>query len=316
LQKARNLEGRLHETKYVNEVIAPSFKQALKTMAGYDIEKKRVGGKYVITESEKKTFDDAINAYLGSDDGEEYIRVYHNGDPASAEKSLKGYFPTSIKEDIRLESPYSPPSSGSSGDRGLSQRALSVTYSSLPTAALARKDAAGNTIEAKPSDKEFPTLTLFNVSSDQATFPRAQEFKTKGTLTMQGDKVIADDNKSNRVTAHPTDIMNVGGKLFIVGRKTSQPRTTAKKDGIGMSMDLGGEDDTQDFNQLEQVIIPYDGNEAIIQAAFPWMNDQSIKQSLGWTGQKQNNARVRKEVEQFQTDQQSGSIEDILKQYE
>jgi len=290
LQRARNLEGRLHEANYVNEVISPAFKQALKTMAGYDIEKKRVGGKYMITETEKKTFDDAIDAYMNSDDGEEYIRLYHGGDKASAEKALKGYFPTSIKEDIRLEAPYSPPSGGSGSKLAAnSPAAYNVTYTPIPQSVFNRKTKKGDTVEVfdnPGAQMDFPSITLYNMASDQATFPRAYEFKTyTGTVNYDKDgNRLPSKSEQGRVTAHPTDVVNLNGNLWIVARKTTQPRASAvsKKQGGDPFSSLGAEgegDNIQDFNQLEVVMIPYKGNEAIVEAGFGY-TEQGLKDAL------------------------------------
>lgn len=106
-------EARLREVQYVSDVIKPAMDKALKTMTGESIEAKRRGGKLVLTKREEQSFDDALRYFVNSEDGQDFVRAYHGGDKASALEALKSFYPTSIEEDITLESPYSPPASSS-----------------------------------------------------------------------------------------------------------------------------------------------------------------------------------------------------------
>lgn len=107
-------EARLQEVQYIDKVIAPTMKEALKTMTGVNIEDKLRGGKLVLTEREEKSFNDALKYIVNSKDGfEDYVKPYHGGDKDSALEALKSFYPTSIVQDVTLESPYSPPASSS-----------------------------------------------------------------------------------------------------------------------------------------------------------------------------------------------------------
>ncbi len=301
VELGRRFERVASREKLFKEQVVPGLDKAMRTWQDQG-KIDRVSGMVRLTETEKRDFDGLVDqmsrqwAGLGLGSYEEN------------RKYLEGRLPKSQVVDTKLQSPPSPPS-GSSGDakgQALQNAAYGVTYTGLPEAALGKKikstDLEGNEVwtpaEGTGSNVDFPTITLFNVSSDQATYPRAQEFRTGGTVVKENGEVVSDDKKSVRVTAHPTDIMNIGGKLFIVARKTGQPRTTTAKAGTSTGGAPSMEEPTdgggiQNFNELEQIIIPYEGNEKMVEAAFTNLTDAGIKQALGWTGKKQNNARPR-----------------------
>lgn len=306
LAKMRDAGGKLQEVKYVSEVIKPGMADAMQSLTGFNIEDKRRGNKYVITSTEKKTFDDALRQIVKSDPG--FVDGYYGGDEEAAMKALQAYYPTSIKETVGFESPFVYPQSGSGGDKEkLQQRAYDVTYAQLPPSIFTKGKSTQTVMgfdgkpmidpnTGKPKTKdvvtertptteavfdEYPTMNLFDIVSGQGRTPVVRQFRT---ITKQG-------GVGEPVWMHPTQITNVGGKLFIVGKKGGAPRTSA----TGEAVDPLSEN-VQGFTELEDVLVPYDGNEAIVEQSFPSLTDQGIRQSLGWTGGVVKNARKSSRV--------------------
>ena len=312
LPMGRNAEGRLREIQYVDEIVTPGLKNALKTTTGIDIGNRRKGGKIVMTEREEKTFDDALKYFVSSDDGQDFVELYHGGDKDKAFTALKSFFPTSVKEDVTLTSPYNPNEGNSgAGDDALKASAYNVSYSQVPeqvweveteVPVVGRdgKPVIDISTGKQRTKKEYrqkegisdavfnevPTLNLFDIVSKQGRTPVARQFKTYG----EGGGV-----GGASVFMHPTDIVRMGNKLFIVGKETGMTKTRqlADKDRLGGDT----EPTTEEFSQLRSRIVPYKGNERIIEEAFPWLTDAGIRQALGAAKQPE-----RKSAESFDTD--------------
>lgn len=296
LPKGRNAEGRLREIQYVDEIVTPGLAKALKTTTGVDIGSRRKGGKIVMTKREEETFDDALKYFVNSDDGQDFVELYHGGDKDRAFTALKSFFPTSVNEDVTLASPYSPKSSNKgSGDDALKASAYNVTYSQVPEQVFevaTEVPVLGS--DGKPridprtgkpkTQKEYrrkeglsdavfnevPTLNLFDIVSKQGRTPAAREFKTYGKEGGVGGETVF---------MHPTDIVRMGDKLFIVGKETGMTKTRQLSDKDGLGGDV--EPTTEEFSKLRSRIIPYKGNERTLEKAFPWLTDAGIQQALG-----------------------------------
>lgn len=101
LPKARTAVPKLQRLQYIESTILPAFKDAIKTTTGIDIDSRRVGGNIVLRSQEVKTFDDAIEATLDSD--ERWVDEFFDGDRKKAKEVLKAYFPTSVKDDMQFK---------------------------------------------------------------------------------------------------------------------------------------------------------------------------------------------------------------------
>lgn len=107
VRTAREAVPEIQKVQYMEEVLGDSMKDAVKTMTGIDIESRRVGGNIVLSSREVKDFEDAIKAYVDSD--ERWVNDFNDGDKKRATEFVRAFFPISVKEDIEFKSPsYAP----------------------------------------------------------------------------------------------------------------------------------------------------------------------------------------------------------------
>lgn len=301
LAKQRNVETQLREMEYVDKAIAPAMDQALKSMTGFTIAEKRDKrtNKLMLTTTESKSFDDALRHAVNNTP--DFVDTYYNGDKDAAFQGLKELYPTSIKETVSFETyGYPPGATGSGADKAkIQESAYNVSYSQIPpdifsnrTKKVPMLDSKGKPymnpdgtprMKDQPFEKgiseaaaaEYPTMNLFDIVSGQGRTPVARQFKG---ITKQG-------NTGAPEWMIPTDIVNMAGQLFIIGKKSGAPRTSSSGEAEDSPWD------TQSFSQLETTAVPYNGNEKIIEQSFPWLEDAKIKQALGYTGERKWNAK-------------------------
>lgn len=277
----------MSSNKYIKEFVLPSVKEKMQTMKEFSgITRDPKSGAFLMTETEKRNFDGMIR---------EHAKEMANmgiGTESEMTEILTGNFPPSVivETEMKFKPAGKSSKSGSGEKQTLMDRALTPVMSELPTGALGRKKTVKTTdkygtvteeqvdVPGTPTGQKFPTLDLFDIRSNQGVFPSAREFKTGGVVGIKDGKIVSDDKKSTSKTIHPTRIMDVGGKLFIIGRETSQPRTSGMKTG---SDDEEEVTDIQEFSKLPEVIVPYEGNENLLVTSFPWLkSDENVRQAL------------------------------------
>lgn len=212
LAKQRNMEGKLREVQYIDKVIQPAMADALRTMTGVDISKKRVGGKIILTSTEKKSYDAAIDHLVKN--SEDYVDTYYGGDQQAAKKALESYFPTSVKKTVSLESPYTPPASSGADDTKVRVGAVETGRST------------GVIEEGAPNPQWTPD------PSQKPTLGRA-DVQRKPVFEMTGQKKVPmgpknfTDTSGNPVALAPKYIeSDADGNIFITGDVAGQQETT------------------------------------------------------------------------------------------
>lgn len=201
-------------------------------------------------------------------------------------KFIEGWYPKEhIDQKFQMSNVPQPSSSGGGSDAANpASGAATVDYTQLPSKLFTK---GGREAGAGTKDFEYPTLNLVDVISKQGRTAQAREYRT-----LDGEQRFM----------HPTGIMNVNGKLFIVGKLTGQQRASAqqteqelaakKKAEAARSGALGRtaqvedatEEDlseTQGFNELEDTIVPYGPNAGLVDSHFG-LNESRVKQMLGW----------------------------------
>lgn len=209
LPKMRNVEGQLREIQYIDKVIQPAMANALMTTIGVDISKKRVGGKIQLTSEEKKTYDRAIDYFV--DQNEDFVDLYHDGDKAAAKKALESFFPTSIKETVALESPYSAPSSGASSSDGKS-------WSGAPAEEIVAMDPGGTQVTG-----EGVATRAMRMPFGQIVGGRNENMGPRKFMNSEGDPV---EIRPEAIVYFPDK-----GQYFVEGRSTREQTVETESTG-------------------------------------------------------------------------------------
>lgn len=285
LDRVRGAEATMQEIQYVQKVLDPVLKDAFSTTTGFDIGSKKVGGKYVLTETETKSFHDAIDQAIEMNPG--YVEAYYGGDKEKAKAGIEEYYPISVKETVKLESPFDPSGSSSgSGPKGAPTEYV-IDQTQLPVGAFRATDA--NLVKALKDvrtashpkgytedeiakeiagrspgviGQSYPSYALFDITSEQGRTAQPRPF-TSGN----GTKHIV-----------PTRVMNINGKLFIIGKEAresgsvSEDPTTQRGRGVS---------EYQDYNNLPDAIVPYAENKGRLAEYFPWIDDTKLRGALG-----------------------------------
>lgn len=286
LDRVRGAEATMQEIQYVNKVLDPILKDAFRTTVGFNIEDRKVGGKYQLTETETKTFGDAIDHAIDLNPG--YVEAYYGGDKERAKAELARYYPTSVKETVKLESPHTPAQSTAdgAGPKGAPTEVV-VDQTQLPYGLFrARNPEIIKQLKAvkTPShpngytedqiqeeiakrypdlmNKSYPTYPLFDITSEQGRTAQPRPF--------------VDGKESPHMV--PTRVMNVDGKLFIVGK---QARESGAVSEDPTSVKGKGAAEYQDYNALPDIMVPYEENKGRLAEYFPWVDDAKLRKDLG-----------------------------------
>lgn len=94
---ARQAVPEIQKIQYMDEVLGDSMKNALQTITKTAIADRTEGGNIVLTKTETKQYEDAINAYVESD--KRFVEDYFDGDKEEAKKFVRAFYPISTVED-------------------------------------------------------------------------------------------------------------------------------------------------------------------------------------------------------------------------
>lgn len=114
IPKMRNVETSLRQIEFLDKVIKPAFDDSFSKTTGFNLESRRIGGKYVMTKSEVKSFEEMKDFYM--ENNEDYVDAIFNGDKAAARKMLDAAFPISVEENKDYISPWESSNSSGSGN--------------------------------------------------------------------------------------------------------------------------------------------------------------------------------------------------------
>ena len=293
LSRVRNADATMQEIQYVNKVLDPILKDAFSTTTGFDIGSKKVGGKYVLTETETKSFHDAIDHAIEMNPG--YVEAYYGGDKEKAKEGIEEYYPISVKKTTKLESPYTPPQQNTSGSAAGPKGAPTeyvVDQTQLPFGLFRARnpDIITKLSEIKTAshpegytedqiqeeiakrypdlaNKSYPTYPLFDITSEQGRTAQPRPF--------------TDGKESPNMI--PTRVMNLDGKLFIVGKAAPEQgaRPGDPVSNGGIEQGNYGVERYQDYNSLPDIMVPYEENKGRLSQYFPWIEDAKLRSALG-----------------------------------
>ena len=226
-----------------------------------------------MTQTTKKNFDDMIEV--------EAVNMTRMGvfDSVNEGKEyLSGLFPASeeIKTTVR-----DPKSSGSGSGDPTPTSLATVDYAPLPVRLFDRSDGT-NKAGPEIKDTDYPSMNLFDVVSKQGRTPVPRLYVGSGTEMDDGTVI----NQGQEKYMIPTRITNINGELFIVGKLQGQQRTkatNAQGDGrISLDgFDLSSQDEYQRFNELPDVIVPYEQNAGRAEGHFPGITKEFVLGKLG-----------------------------------
>jgi len=263
---ARTAVPEIQRLQYMEQIL-PALENALQTTTGIDIASRRVGGNIVLNSQEVKSWDAAKKAILKED--ERMIDIF-DGDYKRAEEFLDSMLPTSVKNDIQFENPYSAPSSSGSG-RTPPPGAMTVNYARLPQGIWRNFPDAKNV----GAGMDFPYIPIADVVSGQGKTPHPRAFASP-------------DQGGSEKFLIPERLINIGGELFISGKEAVEPG--AGKAASGMSMSFKMDDgNIQEFKVLGDKVVPYKGNESRIEGYFPWMSPDAISEKFQGTKPRRGN---------------------------
>lgn len=124
-------------------------------------------------------------------------------------------------------------------------------------------------------------VVLADVTSDKGKFSAPRQF-ADGTYM------------------HPVSIFeDADGKRFIYGKKGRPPGTTSpkseKRDSDADFLESGDEHPTtKEFNQLEDAVLPYEGNEGYVESYFPQLTNERITGIIAEGRKKRGGAQPKK----------------------
>lgn len=227
------------------------------------------GGRWILPVTDRKNYDQAIDGFARE------MTIGGQFDHVDEAKEWLGRF---MQPEVKVQAIVRDPiTSSSSGESKPTAASLAtVDYSQMPanlfrgtiTDPKTGKTTEGDLKPTPGATMEYPTLNLVDVVSGRGQTPFAREFRGRDGV----------------VFMHPTRIMDINGTLFIVGKKTGQQRTAAKKAG-GDDYSPGGEEEMspQEFNTLPDAIVPYEENKGLIESSFQGLSEKTIKERLGST---------------------------------
>lgn len=260
----RDIGGTIQETQYINKVIAPALDDALRTVTGTSIGKKRVGGKIVLTVDEKKSYDDALDRIVESDEG--LVDGLFGGDKAAARAALEAYFPTSVKETIDLVAPHTPGSGSSGSGSGLGKdyeakyNAFNLNTDHNGRMETALRAAGANVPKVA---NRLDQVVLSSIVSGLGRPP--------GPMRLASNKYI-----------YPNAVVrDQSGTLWIVGKQAKEKDVAAVKDGKPAPGTYASDEPTvTEFNTLEDVAVRYESNKGVVEAMFPGLNEPTLRSIL------------------------------------
>ena len=184
-------------------------------------------------------------------------------------KTIEGMTPQMYEEDVeRAAIPQSSSSSNSSGGAKESGYGSYYQYSSIPGTQGARK---------------FHQVRLSHISAGKgklaAPIPMA---------TYQGGEAGA-DHSGEESYLHPVAVYeDSSGNLMIHGKVAKEPGVRVVEDEKGISFfainpKTGAEEsisETQYFNKLKDVSVPYSDNAGALESVMPGLNEQVIRQAI------------------------------------
>lgn len=269
---ARQAVPEIQKLQYMEEVLGDSMKDAVKTMTGIDIESRRVGGNIVLSSREVKDFEDAIKAYVDSD--ERWVNDFNDGDKKKATEFVRAFFPISVKEDIEMRGVnYAPVGSGSG--RTPPTGALTVNYAKLPQGIWRNLPEAKNV----GNGMDFPYIPISDVVSGQGKTPHPRAFASP-------------DQGGSEKFIIPERLINIGGELFVSGKEAVEPGAS-KTGGTSMSFTMD-DGNIQEFKVLGDKVVPYKGNESRLEAYFPWLSEGTIDEKFRGTKPRGGNPQQSK----------------------
>jgi hypothetical protein len=265
---ARQAVPEIQKIQYMDEVLGDSMKNALQTITNTTIEDRTEGGNIVLTKTETKQYEDAINAYVESD--KRFVEDYFDGDKEEAKKFVRAFYPISTVEDKEFKGvSYAPVGRGGSGN-DIPAGALTVDYAPLPQEAFAMYDDKGKVVEGKSAlgqgakEMEFAYLPIFDVVSGQGRTAQPRMFNT-----------MAKGGGGKNIYVIPERIVDINGKKFIFGKEAGETGASKEADRFRSQRD-----DIQDFKKLKSVVVPYEGNEGRLNSYFPWLTPEAIDEGL------------------------------------
>lgn len=271
VELGRRYERLASREKLFQEQVVPGLAHAMQVL--HDPGRiDRTNGLIRLTETEQKNFDGLVDQMARR------WTAFGLGSYEENKKYLKDRLPTSTVTDTQLREPAG---AGSASGKAPARFAYQVSETQLPAGAFKGVMPSGEQPKAALSGRSYLTLSLFDIKSDQGQTPQPRPF----------------NDYDKQTYLHPTRIMKVGDKLFIVGKETGLPRTSATGGGSNPLdiLNMGGDEQIQEFKNLPDKLVPYESNEDLISQYFPWLTDAGIREALGATPRKTSS---------FQTDAQ------------
>jgi hypothetical protein len=274
VRTARTAVPEIQRLQYMEQIL-PALKEALQTSTGIDIAGRTRDGKIIINSQEVKSWDAAKKSILKED---ERIIDMFDGDYKRAEEFLDAMLPTSVKEDMKFENPYTPPSGGSGSGRTPPQGALTVNYAKLPQGIWRNFPDAKNV----GAGMDFPYIPISDVVSGQGKTPHPRAFASP-------------DQGGSEKFIIPERLIKIGNKLFVSGKEAVEPGAS-KTGGTSMSFTMD-DGNIQEFKVLGDKVVPYEGNESRLEAYFPWLSAGVIDEKLRDTKPRGGNPQQSKAQE-------------------
>lgn len=151
LRTSQEAYARIQEAQYIHKKFAPIVEKAFKTITGKPIKGKWVNGKLEMDQTKTKTFEDALNYLVNSEDGQDYVETFHGGDKDEALNALRAFYPTS--EEVKSTF-VGAPSKGGRGDGGGGGGKIKTSASWLPIRTV--DEATGKTIPGEGTIQVIP----------------------------------------------------------------------------------------------------------------------------------------------------------------
>lgn len=206
LPMMRDVEGTLRELQYIKQAIEPGMDQAMQSMTGYAISprRNRATGKVEISSQEVKSFEAALKHIVDTD--ETFVDQYYDGDKEAALEGLRAMYPTSVKDTVQMESPYTPPDSGSGGSDGPKMGG----WESAPSVTVSE-------VAKPPGSKSFsPDASSTEFTKEDAVRKPLYEV-TGGKQVPMGVKRFADiENRAVEVLPQYLEV-DADGNKYVVG---------------------------------------------------------------------------------------------------
>lgn len=267
IPKMRDVETSLRQIEFLDKVVKPAFDDSFSKTTGFNLESKRVGGKYVMTKSEVKSFEEMKDFYM--ENNEDYVDAIFNGNKAAARKMLDAAFPISVEESKQFISPFQPREPKTPSDDKGKTINNTVVLSEGKTPWLPASDEAN----VKPSGETF------------GVGPIGDESKVVNMLTKAGKnlgRTTFRDKLGQPAPIYPLYLQSDPihpSQHYIVGESATGTETDTKTEG-----DDDSDVATKSVDSMRKkniVRLPVEGNEDLLDVVLQGLDWRSSLNARG-----------------------------------